>query len=234
MPKHRMFERKGVLAHWQTLQQQLQQAAHSLTSATIVETTTTEQHACPTCGLYYPTRKALRQHQALRHGQIQADKVHIVYKPEQHSIDGMPQCRHCQMKLYNWQALKGHVMLNVCNWYRPSQPNKVENNPQREPVLPDTQGTDASAPVQQETADVPPPGHTEDVRLSASNDADSGPLLQRPQVVQQLCTHEGNITQANLHKQHLTQHCGFCQRWIAEPGMIKTHIGLCTCSRLFY
>ena len=215
---------QGVLAHWQTLQQQLQQAAHSLTSATIVETTTTEQHACPTCGLYYPTKKALRQHQALRHGQIQADKVHIVYKPEQHSIDGMPQCRHCQMKLYNWQALKGHVMLNVCNWYRPSQPDKVENNSQKEPVIPDTQGIDTRAPVQQETADVAPPGHTEDERLSASNDADSGPLLQRQQVVQQLRTHEGIVTQANLHKQHLTQHCGFCQRWIAEPGMIKTHI----------
>ena len=215
---------RGVLEHWQTLQQQLQQAARNLTSAAIVETTTTEQHACPTCGLYYPTKKALRQHQALRHGQIQADKVHIVYKPEQHSIDGMPQCRHCQMKLYNWQALKGHVMLNVCNWYRPSQPDTVENNPQKEPVLPDTQGTDARAPVQQEAADIPQPGHPEDKRLSASNDADSGPLLQRPQVVQQLCTHEGIITQANLHKQHLTQRCGFCRRWIAEPGMIKTHI----------
>ena len=86
----------------------------------------------------------------------------------------------------------------------------------RKPYCLKTQRTDDRTPVQQEAADIPQPGHPEDERLSASNDADSGPLLQRPQVVQQLCTHEGIITQANLHKQHLTQHCGFCQRWIAE------------------
>ena len=138
---------QGVIEHWQTLHQQLQQAAHSPTSAVIVEATATEQHACPTCGMYYPTKKALRQHQALRHGQIQADKVNIVYKPEQHSIGGMPQCSHCQVKLYNWQALKGHIMLNVCNWYRPSQPDTVMNDPhQQEPVLPENQDAEAGTP----------------------------------------------------------------------------------------
>ena len=211
---------QGVIEHWQTLHQQLLQAAHSPNSAVI-----TEQHACPTCGMYYPTKKALRQHQALRHGQIQADKVNIVYKPEQHSVGGMPQCSHCQVKLYNWQALKGHIMLNVCNWYRHSQPDTVMNDPhQKEPVLPEAQDAEAGTPVQQEVADIPQPCPPEDERLSASQDADSGPLLQRTQVVQQLCTHEGIITQADLRRQHLTQHCGFCQRWIAEPGMIKTHI----------
>ena len=215
---------QGVIEHWQTLHQQLQQAAHSPNSAVIVEAATTEQHACPTCGMYYPTKKALRQHQALRHGQIQADKVNIVYKPEQHSVGGMPQCSHCQVKLYNWQALKGHIMLNVCNWYRHSQPDTVMNDPhQKEPVLPEAQDAEAGTPVQQEVADIPQPCPPEDEPLSASKDADSGPLLQRTQVVQQLCTHEGIITQADLHRQHLTQHCGFCQKWIAEPHILRVH-----------
>ena len=36
--------------------------------------------------------------------------------------------------------------------------------------------------------------------------------------------HDGILTQADLHKAHLQQHCGFCGRWIAEAGMIQTHI----------
>ena len=80
------------------------------------------------------------------------------------------------------------------------------------------------ASTQQDLADTPQQPTPQDERLSASKDEDSGPLLQRTQVTQHLGTHEGIITQADLHRHHLTQHCGFCQRWIAEPGMIKTHI----------
>ena len=107
----------GVPEYWHQLKAQLQQAASTPASNVLVEIPTSEQHACPTCGMYYPTKKVLRQHQALRHGQIQADKLDIEYKPEQHSVAGMPQCKHCSMKLYNWQSLKGHIMQNVCNWY---------------------------------------------------------------------------------------------------------------------
>ena len=83
--------------------------------------------AClPHVRLVLSTKKALRQHQALRHGQIQADRVHIDYKPEQHSISGMPQCRHCHLKLYNWPALKGHSTLNVCGWCQPQNSTQPE------------------------------------------------------------------------------------------------------------
>ena len=208
-----------MIEHWQTLQQQLQQAAHNLTSAVIVEATATEQHACRHVACTTPPRRHCVNTRHFDMGRHRRTRSHIVYKPEQHSIDGMPQCRHCQVKLYNWQALKGHIMLNVCNWYRPSQPDTVMNDPhQKEPVLPETQDTDAGTPVQQEAADIR--SHVIP-RMSGSPPPKMltlAPYLQRPQVVQQLCTHEGIITQANLHRQHLTQHCGFCQRWIAEPA----------------
>ena len=90
-----------VIEYYDTLWQNLQQSEASQASTVLVETQAQGQHACPTCGLYYPTKKALRQHQALRHGQTQADRVHLEYnKPEQHSISGMPQCRHCSLTLY--------------------------------------------------------------------------------------------------------------------------------------
>ena len=64
-----------------------------------------------------------------------------------------------------------------------------------------------------------------DERLSASNTGHDIPLLQqRTAVLDHLHHHDGIITQADLHKNHLQQHCGFCGRWIAEAGMIKTHI----------
>ena len=135
------------------------------------------------------------------------------------------QCSHCRLKLYNWQALKGHIMLNVCNWYQSSKPTAVTHDPRREePAFTDARDTENDTSTQQDVAATPQQSTPQDERFSASKDEDSGPLLQRTQVTQHLGTHEGIITQADLHRHHLTQHCGFCQRWIAEPGMIKTHI----------
>ena len=84
---------QGVINYWQTLHLQLQQAANNPTSAVIVETATAEQHACPTCGMYYPTKKALRQHQALRHGQIQAVQS---LPPEALQLAGAKRPHHAQ------------------------------------------------------------------------------------------------------------------------------------------
>ena len=229
----------GIISFWQDQQRNLQQADTQATSAQIIEASSHGQHACPTCGLYYSTKKALRQHQALRHGQIQADRVNIEYKPEQHFIGGMPQCRHCKRTLYNWSALQGHITLNVCNWY----PRQAETTPQAHaqatpPLIP-VPHVEASQP-EPDSTQVPlakatqpgpvvaadalePPQQTSDERPSAS-DEDSVPLLKQDRVLQHLQQHEGVLTQADLHRAHLSQHCGFCGRWIAEGGMIKTHI----------
>ena len=68
----------------------------------------------------------------------------------------MPQCSHCHMKLYNWQALKGHIMLNVCNWYQPSKPTAVTNDLHREePVLTDARDTEKDTSTQQDIAATP-------------------------------------------------------------------------------
>ena len=214
----------GVLEYWNQLLTQLRQAASTPSSTVLMEAPASTQHACPTCGLYYPTRKALRQHQALRHGQIQADKLDIEYRPQQHSVAGMPQCKHCLLKLYHWQSLKGHIMQNVCNWYQPSTPEGTDAAQRA-----DTQRTRAETdnetypPTTNNDGERPQPGPPEE-RLSASGEDAAKPLLQQSAVLQHLHTHDGVITQADLRSNHLQQHCGFCQRWIAESGMIKTHI----------
>ena len=214
----------GVNEYWQQLKAQLQKAANNPTSSVLQETPATEQHACPACGLYYPTKKALRQHQALRHGQIQADRLNIEYKPEQHSVEGIPQCKHCLMKLYHWQALKGHIMQNVCSWYKPHTARGTQDaGGVGTPHTPAEPADGAKTPLDDGATKSPQQTQPEE-RLSASGDHTAKPLLQQNAVLQHLDTQDGLITQADLHSNHLLQHCGFCQRWIAESGMIKTHI----------
>ncbi|OLQ04977.1 hypothetical protein AK812_SmicGene11873 [Symbiodinium microadriaticum] len=72
----------SAVQYWHELKESLQRANHFPASATLVEAVSEDRHACPTCGLYYATKKALRQHQAFRQGQIQADNLDIEYKPE--------------------------------------------------------------------------------------------------------------------------------------------------------
>ena len=151
----------------------------------------------------------------------------------------MPQCRHCKRKLCNWSALQGHITLNVCNWY----PRKAETTPhahaqatpapipvplveasQPEPAPTQVPLLDATQHDPEVAAEAPEqPQPTSDERHSAS-DEDSVPLLKQDKVSQHLQQHEGVLTQADLRQAHLRQHCGFCGRWIAEGGMIKTHI----------
>ena len=229
----------GIISFWQEQLSSLQQADAQATSAHIIEASGQGQHACPTCGLYYSTKKALRQHQALRHGQIQADRVNIDYKPEQHSVRGMPQCRHCKRKLYNWSALQGHITLNVCNWYprqaetasqtqaqetlHPNPTTHVEIS-QPEPNFTPVPQAQATQPDPVVAANAPDPLQQQPGERCSASDEDSAPLLKQERVLQHLQQHEGVLTQADLRHAHLSRHCGFCGRWIAEGGMIKTHI----------
>ncbi|CAE6924592.1 unnamed protein product [Symbiodinium sp. CCMP2592] len=216
----------GIISFWETTKETLQRAATNPTSAILTETQTRGEFPCPTCGLYYyyPTKKALRQHQALRHGQIQADKVAMDYRPEDHSTGGMPQCRHCKQKFYNWQSLQGHITLNVCGWHHaPPKASVPEEHPQPTDPTPaqlHTQNAeDRCSPPQ------PEPPASREANVSAPDDATfSQPLLRQDEVLQHLQNQGGILTQAELHKTVLRQHCGFCGRWIADAGMIKTHI----------
>ncbi|CAE7279311.1 unnamed protein product [Symbiodinium natans] len=205
--------------YWQMLHKQLASHAVEQRTVTLVELSSSSQHACSICGLYYPTQKALRQHQALRHGQIQANKLSIDYKPEQHSVAGMPQCKHCLLKLYDWGALKGHIMQNVCGWHT-KQLSDSNNNSQQ-----DTKTVKETEPVPHKV-DTPhtPVDPKERQHEPRNTTTEESTLLQNEATLALLQSHEGICTQAALHKTYLKQHCGFCGRWIADAGMIKTHI----------
>ena len=71
---------------------------------------------CPTCGIYFANRSAMRQHHMKMHkvslvpdGKQNKDVRNRVVIYE-HSVDGMPICKHCGKKFENFSTLKAHVL----------------------------------------------------------------------------------------------------------------------------
>ena len=107
-----------MLRHWEVICEQLQALTtsrpHSLSPITIPHCE--EGVPCDICGMYFSSTKTMRQHRARKHQVL----VHIdpaeeaQYQPHEHSVNGLPQCKHCNLKLYSASALKQHVLTYAC------------------------------------------------------------------------------------------------------------------------
>ena len=72
--------------------------------------------SCPECGLYFSSIKAVRQHMARKHG-VKAKAIEgVQYRAEQHSIGGMPHCRHCGAKFSSMGVLRTRIITDACGW----------------------------------------------------------------------------------------------------------------------
>ena len=72
----------------------------------------TESVTCPECGLDFASLKGRRQHRAAKH------KIKVAntqsFRPEVHSLGGLPQCSGCRHKFQTWCALKQHIEQGSC------------------------------------------------------------------------------------------------------------------------
>ena len=109
--------------------------------------------ACPECGVYFPSTKTLRQHLALKHKKLVTIDPEEAknYQPHQHSVNGMPQCKHCKKNLQTWGALRQHVLTYAC---RP-QTSRQDTPPPYTPTSP-TEGKPQSAPASTTPNTCPP------------------------------------------------------------------------------
>ena len=82
--------------------------------------------ACPVCGVYFPSSKTMRQHRGRVHKVYVSSHRHEddTYQQQDHSAGGMPQCIHCGLKTGSWDALRNHILNNVCGWQRPPGPTR--------------------------------------------------------------------------------------------------------------
>ena len=191
--------------------------------------------ACPECGVYFPSTKTLRQHLALKHKKLVTIDPEDAknYQSHLHSINGMPQCKHCKKNLQTWGALRQHVLTYACRPREslqttpppctPNSPNEGEPHPAPRHTLPSTSPPNAEehwegeASTRQEEVDVPASASTPDLSPEL-------PVLRRPENKQALLTPPVALTTLHAWAKELNTRCGFCRQWIAKNGSVKEHI----------
>ena len=69
--------------------------------------------ACPVCGLYFAGEHGVQMHIKAKHSQLNQDAKHVFVRSK-HSLFGLPYCRFCRGRSWDWQALEKHVTEGAC------------------------------------------------------------------------------------------------------------------------
>ena len=150
---------------------------------------------CPECGICFATLKGMRQHRAAKH-KIKVAR-HIVFQPELHALEGLPQCSGCHHKFQTWDGLRKHIEQGSCRTPIP--------------VAASASTTSHGERKQDECMQV------------MSRETDGVPLHSA--VVQTVIREQG--WEALVHSEHaeaLRQRCCICGRWIVDPVALKRRI----------
>ena len=111
-----------VLDHWAACARALEALRHTTNLVPIQMPSGCVGVPCPECGQYFSSIKAVRQHAARRHGVKTVALAGIVYRQEEHSQHGMPQCVHCGRRCGSSDGLRHHILTNACQWHQPADP----------------------------------------------------------------------------------------------------------------
>ena len=165
--------------------------------------------ACPDCGIYLTTHRHMLSHRARKHGyRVPRTVKQMGTGHMQHSVDGMPHCKHCNKIFTRVEGFKKHLR-GACPVLFASQPAATEGSvaavvvqvaPQQEELRMGSKDrapqTDSSKPL------------IEDDAFRALSKKGWREVLRDPQ-----------------YKKILGVHCIFCGQWCAPSGF-KQHIRL--------
>ena len=199
---------------------------------------TAVQHACPTCGLYFPSRHIMKIHHKRKHKislpRTQKPEATDITQAEliQHSKDGMPHCKYCSKRFAGWAEFRWHV-VNACE-SRPQDDapmNNLETPEQHQyasapgvasegelaPAVSDLGSADAEARPAWQFAAGPAP---------ASTEADNLPLAQRAELTTALQKPQWYLyVQLPGVLDRLRNHCVFCNQWLSHrSGALENHL----------
>ena len=108
----------AIIGYWEGICEQLRALTTTRTSSLspVPAPIWEEGVPCDVCGLYFSSTKTMRQHRAQKHQVlVQVNpKEEAQYQPHEHSLNGLPQCKHCNLKLSSADALKQHVLTYAC------------------------------------------------------------------------------------------------------------------------
>ena len=184
---------------------------------------------CPICGFYFPTKRALRIHAALKHkseppmnSPTPQSKPKPSPRPQsamrrdfmQHSLQGLPTCKHCFWVFTSWPSFCMHFekarcpVLHLGEMLVPtSRPATSLDSPQ----------TPAIAPKQ-------PPVHSKDPVVSTSLETAPEEILHlTPDPVTTPTAPASHLLNPNIKSTDFN-YCLLCGRWLAHPGYLSRHV----------
>ena len=180
-----------------------------------------QEIACPTCGQYFPTLQAMRQHHTRIHkirvqfkAQGPAGRLHAL-RTQDHSVNHMPICKHCKAKLTSWHNFRVHILTSC-------------------PVLHALGAQSISVGSAEQSA----AGPTEEPNLRSALqfaagpeapealDSAATPVAERSEVLALLPQQNWkNILWLDGVKEHLRNHCILCAQWVSSaPGALNKHL----------
>ena len=154
---------------------------------------------CPVCGVTFTSQASLHMHMQHRHTDINR-RACLPFRRDQHALHGLPICRFCQTRLYDWRSLEKHITQGTCSRIK----SFVAENLTEEIML--------QRIAEEERLQAPEPPPSAAAHEQVKDDVDRALQV----TVRMLDTH-------GAHLLALAQRCALCRQLIPDSSKIKIH-----------
>ena len=79
-----------------------------------IESTPGQGRSCDVCGLSFGTAEGLTMHVKHKRAKVHYDSG-IPFNRGEHALHGVPVCRLCRSRMYDWSSLRKHVASGLCS-----------------------------------------------------------------------------------------------------------------------
>ena len=183
--------------------------------------------SCPTCSLGFPDLATLKKHHTKHHASpiVPPHPTANAAEVRQHSVDGMPVCRHCGKDYVTWFNLRRHIQQGHCTtrWQatmtHPTHHTSTRTDLNHSPAQPQPEAmqTTEASPKAAALATAPVPGEPKQAGMNPSSPPlDSAPIPTSP--TQWLSFARLPEVQAKLR-----QFCVTCGQWLVSVKSVKLH-----------
>ena len=183
--------------------------------------------SCPTCSLGFPDLATLKKHHTKHHASpiVPPHPTANAAEVRQHSVDGMPVCRHCGKDYVTWFNLRRHIQQGHCTtrWQatmpHPTHHTSTRTDLNHSPAQPQPEAmqTTEASPKAAALATAPVPGEPKQAGTNPSSPSlDSALIPTSP--TQWLSFARLPEVQAKLR-----QFCVTCGQWLVSVKSVKLH-----------
>ena len=166
---------------------------------------------CEICGQHFINMRHMLSHRARKHPAEQTLAKPLLQSTDfvSHTIDGMPQCRHCCEVFTRIEALKKHLRRSCPILHAPVLPDSRDLTGDALRSAADTAAINTSVPA----SDL----------VTAASDVPAGPLIERPDFRTQLKQGWKTVLRNAMYRASLSTYCVYCGQWLDKDGMKQHH-----------